>query len=95
MKFIFLISALICCQSDGLTVSSSYHPIFQGIRLECGEICSKVVFHILIRVRFNKRINHIIAKVSCYYVLRVSKVRWSTLVKTDPNSSVKVGNFFI
>ena len=51
MKFIFWISviinlALIYCQSDGLTVSSSHHPIFQGIRLKCGEICSKVAFHI-------------------------------------------------
>ena len=82
MKFIFWISpiitlALICCESYGLTVSSSYHPIFQGIRLKCGEICSKVAFHIFTLVRFNKRINHIIVKVGCFYVLQVSKVRRS------------------
>ena len=77
MKFIFWISviiilALICCQSDGLTVSSSYHPIFQGTRLKCGEICSKVAFHIFTLVCFNKRINITIVKVSWFYVLWVS-----------------------
>ena len=69
MKFIFWISviinlALIYCQSDGLTVSSSHHPIFQGIRLKCGEICSKEAFHIFTLVCFNKRINIMIVKVS-------------------------------
>ena len=91
MKFIFWISALICCQSYGLTVSSSYHPIFQGIRLKCGEICSKVTFHISTLVLFSKRINHMIVKVSCFYLLRVSKVRQSFIFSSHNVSRSALG----
>ena len=34
--------ALVCCQSDSLTVGSSYLHMFQGTRSKCGEIRSEV-----------------------------------------------------